>query len=46
MGNLMSDFNNKAIRERIINYEKNHKKKDQEKSEYMTIFDNVMKLFE
>ena len=34
------------IRERIINYEKNHKKKDQEKSEYMTIFDNVMKLFE
>ena len=34
------------IRERIINYEEKHKKKDQEKSEYMTIFDNVMKLFE
>ncbi len=34
------------IRERIKNYEEKHKKKDQEKSEYMTIFDNVMKLFE
>ena len=34
------------IRERIIKYEQRHKEKDQEKSEYMTIFDNVMKLFE
>ena len=34
------------IRERIKNYEEKHKEKDQEKSEYMTIFDNIMKLFE
>ena len=34
------------IRERIKNYEEKHKMKDQQKSEYKAIFDNIMKLFE